>query len=340
HSLNYPEIPVYHLLDDTARKYPLRPVTRFKGKQMNYASLKQSSDNLAAALQKQGIAPNDKVVLLLPNFPGFLIAYYALLKVGAVVVPLNLLHTESELEFMFNDAGAETAITIPMFLPKACALQKKTKLKRIIISFIADYLPFPLNIVQKFRETKLLKAARLKTDIELLPMQSLVQMPAPATFKPADSDPQQLAVLIYSGGTTGISKGIMLSHYSIVANAHQIMTWGRLTEKDSILSVLPLFHGFGMSVCMNSAILAGMEIILLPKFDAREMAETINKYRPTLAAAVPTILVALSSLTNIDKYDFTSLKAVWVGAAPLTDGIKNSFEEKTGGRTIEGYGLT
>lgn len=339
-SLNYPEIPVYRLLDDTARKHPLRPVTLFKGKQTNYTSLKQASDNLAAALQKMGIGSQDKVVLLLPNFPGFLIAYYALLKVGAVVVPLNLLHTETELEFMFNDAGAATAITIPMFLKKAVALQKNTGLKQIIVSFIADYLPFPLNLVQKFRETKLYKAARQKSEIKLLPMKSLTRQLAPPTFAPASPDPQQLAVLIYSGGTTGVPKGIMLSHYSIVANAHQIAAWGGLAEKDSMLAVLPLFHGFGMSVCMNSSVMAGMEIILLPKFTARDMAETIHKYRPTLAAAVPTILVALSNLTNIDKYDFTCLKAVWVGAAALTDGIKNTFEKKTGGRSIEGYGLT
>ncbi len=340
HSLNYPEVPVYRLLDDTANRYPMHPVTRFMGKQMNYASLKQASDNLAAALQKMGIGSRDKVVLLLPNFPGFLIAYYALIKVNAVVVPLNLLYTESELEFLFNDSGAETAITIPMFSAKVVSLQKKTKLKQILISFIADFLPFPLNIVQKLREAKLLKKARQSAEIELLPMQSLVQTKAPVNFKPANTDPQQMAVLIYSGGTTGVSKGIMLSHQSIVANAYQIMAWGRLTKEDRILAVLPLFHGFGMSVCMNSSILAGMEIVLLPKFDALNMAKTIHKYRPSLTAAVPTILVALSNLANVDKFDFTCLKAVWVGAAPLTDGIKNTFEEKTGGRTIEGYGLT
>ncbi len=339
-SLIYPAIPVYRLLDDTAQKYPLRPVTRFMGKQMSYASLKQASDNLAAALQNMGIGSNDKVVLLLPNFPGFLIAYYALLKVGAVVVPLNLLYTEPELEFLFNDSGAEVAITIPMFSAKVVSLQKKTKLKKILISFIADFLPFPLNIVQKLRESKLTEQARQKAKVEILPIKPLVQMPAPTTFKPTDSDPQQMAVLIYSGGTTGVSKGIMLSHYSIVANAHQIVAWGGLTQEDRILAVLPLFHGFGMSVCMNSSVLAGMEIVLLPKFDAHDMAKTIHKHRPTVAAAVPTILVALSNLAKVDKFDFTCLKAVWVGAAPLTDGIKNTFEEKTGGRTIEGYGLT
>ncbi|MDA3806977.1 MAG: long-chain fatty acid--CoA ligase [Thiomicrorhabdus sp.] len=340
HSLIYPEIPVYDLLDDTARKYPRRPVTRFMGKQINYASLKLSSDNLAAALQQLGIGSNDKVVLLLPNFPGFLIAYYALLKVGAVVVPLNPLHTEPELEFMFNDAEAETAITIPMFLPKVIALQKTTRLKQILVSFIADFLPFPLNLVQKKREAKLVKEARSKAKIELLTLQSLVQRSASVTFKPSVLDSRQLAVLIYSGGTTGVAKGIMLSHYSIVANAHQVVAWGGLAKEDRILAVLPLFHGFGMSVCMNSSVLVGMEIVLLPKFSASDMAKTIHKYRPTLTAAVPTILVALSNLINVDKYDFSSLKVVWVGAAALTDGIKNTFEKKTGGRTIEGYGLT
>ncbi len=340
HSLNYPEIPVHQLLDETAQKYPTRPVTCFMGKRINYASLKQSSDNFAAALHKMGIGSNDKVALLLPNFPGFLIAYYALLKVGAVIVPLNPLHTEPELEFLCNDSGIEMTITIPRFSAKVISLQKKTRLKKIIVSFIADFLPFPLNVVQKLREAKLIKLARQKAEIEILSMRSMLLIPAPTTFKSAEIDPQQLAVLIYSGGTTGVSKGIMLSHYSIVVNAHQVVAWGGLTKEERMLAVLPLFHGFGMSICMNASVLAGMEMVLLPKFDASDMAKTIHKYRPTMTAVVPTILVALSNLTHIDKYDFACLKAVWVGAAPLTDGIKTTFEKKTGGRTIEGYGLT
>ncbi len=307
---------------------------------MDYASLKQASDNLAAALQNKGIVEDDKVALLLPNFPGFLIAYYALLKLGAVVVPFNLLYTEPELEFLFNDSGVETAVTIPMFATKTAKLKGKTRLKQIFISFIADFLPFPLNTVQRLRETRMLRRARQETGVELFPMRPLTRTPAPATFKAHATDPRNMAMLIYSGGTTGVSKGIMLSHYSIVANAHQITAWGGLTKEDSILAVLPLFHGFGMSVCMNSAVLSGLKIILLPRFDARKMARTITRYRPTLAAVVPTILVALANLKDVDRYDFTSLKAVWVGAAPLTEGIKNTFEEKTGGRAIEGYGLT
>ncbi len=339
-SLEYPRLPIYRLLDDSARKFPDRPLTRFFGKQMTYATVKDLSDRLAAAVCGLGIRPGDRVALLLPNFPGYLIAYYGLLKAGAVVVPLNPLYTAHELTFHFDDSGAETVVTIPMFVPKVAEVAKKTGVKRVIYSYLADFLPFPLNLVQKFRERPSVKEAARDGSVEMLNMQDLLRSPAPADFRPVDSDPDEMAILIYSGGTTGVAKGIMLSHFNVVANAHMVKTWGHLNEEERILAVLPLFHGYGMSVCMNAPVLAGMEIILMPKFSARDMAKTIHKHRPTVTAAVPTILVALSNLPDVDKYDFTSLKAVWVGAAPLTEAIKENFEARTGGRAIEGYGLT
>ncbi len=339
-SLEYPRLPIYRLLDDSARKFSDRPLTRFFGKQMTYATVKDLSDRLAAAARGLGIRPGDRVALLLPNFPGYLIAYYGLLKAGAVVVPLNPLYTAHELTFHFNDSGAETVVTIPMFAAKVAEVAKKTGVKRVIYSYLADFLPFPLNLVQKFRERPSVKEAARVGSVEMLNMQDLLRSPAPADFRPADPDPDEMAILIYSGGTTGVAKGIMLSHFNVVANAHMVKTWGHLNEEERILAVLPLFHGYGMSVCMNAPVLAGMEIILMPKFSARGMAKTIHKHRPTVTAAVPTILVALSNLPDVDKYDFTSLKAVWVGAAPLTEAIKENFEARTGGRAIEGYGLT
>ena len=339
-SLEYPRLPIYRLLDDSARKFPDRPLTRFFGKQMTYATVKDLSDRLAAAVRGLGIRPGDRVALLLPNFPGYLIAYYGLLKAGAVVVPLNPLYTAHELTFHFNDSGAETVVTIPMFAAKVAEVAKKTGVKRVIYSYLADFLPFPMNLVQKFRERPSVKEAARVGSVEMLNMQDLLRSPAPADFRPVDPDPDEMAILIYSGGTTGVAKGIMLSHFNVVANAHMVKTWGHLNEEERILAVLPLFHGYGMSVCMNAPVLAGMEIILMPKFSARDMAKTIHKHRPTVTAAVPTILVALSNLPDVDKYDFTSLKAVWVGAAPLTEAIKENFEARTGGRAIEGYGLT
>ena len=147
-------------------------------------------------------------------------------------------------------------------------------------------------------------------------------------------------MLIYSGGTTGIAKGIMLSHFNLVANAHQIIAWGHLTDEQGVLAVLPLFHGFGMSVTMNAAVLAGGEIFLVPRFKAKQVAKAIQKYKPSFFIGVPAMFVQLSNLPDIHRYDFSSLRGIFVGAAPLTKAIKDDFEKKTGGRMIEGYGLT
>ena len=136
----------------------------------------------------------------------------------------------------------------------------------------------------------------------LIDMKEMLHAPVPPDFRPPEPDPDEMALMIYFGGTTGIAKGIMLSHSAVVANAHQVKAWGHLTAEEQILAVLPLFHGYGMSVCMNAPVLSGMEIVLMPKFSAGEIAKTIHKHRPTLAAAVPTILVALSSLPDADKY--------------------------------------
>ncbi len=338
--IDYPEIPVYQILTDTAAKFPDRPVTRFFGKQIKYAELNELSDRFANSLLEAGITPGDKIAFLLPNFPGYLIAYFGALKAGAVVVPLNPLYTAKELEYHFTDSGSETVVVLPMFLNKVMELAPKTNLKRIIYSRIGDFLPFPLNIIQTTRENRTIKKNLRNVKIESLDFKNLIKKATRSDFKPQSINPTDMAVLIYSGGTTGTAKGIMLSHYNVVVNAHQVKTWGALSHEERMLAVLPLFHGYGMSVCMNSSILSGMEIILLPKFNADEMAKTIHKHKPTITAVVPTILVAISNLKNLNEYDFSSLKAVWVGAAPLSSAIKDNFEKKTGGRAIEGYGLT
>jgi long-chain acyl-CoA synthetase len=335
-SLTYPRAPLYCLLDETAARYPERPCTNFFGKRLTYRQIKELADRLAVGVQQAGIRRGDKVVMLLPNSPQFLIAYYGLLKVGAVIVPLNPLSTERELEFHFCDSGAEAALTIPLFANKVAALRGKTPLKRVICSRLADYLPFPLNLVQGLQERRLLSGL----DHSLVNFQSLLEQSPSAGWRPEPVQPDDMAVMIYSGGTTGVAKGIMLSHYNLVANAHQVVTWGNITVEQRILAVLPLFHGFGMSVTMNAPVLAGGEIILMPRFKAKDVARTIQKYRPDFFIGVPTMFVAFSSLPDIQRYDLSSLKGIFVGAAPLTKAIKEDFEAKTGGRMIEGYGLT
>lgn len=341
HHIDYPRIPLYRLLDDTAAATPDRPCPRFFGRRETYGRIKDWSDRFALALRGLGVQKGDRVVLLLPNIPGFIVAYYGILKAGAVVVPLNPLYTERELTFHLTDSGAETVVTIPMFMEKVAALEGKTPLKRVIYTRIADFLPFPLSLLQGLREGRAARQALGKSGgLRWVRMRDMLRAPVPADFRPEPVDPDDMAVLLYSGGTTGVAKGIMLSHFNFVANAYQVKAWGALSDEQSILAVLPFFHGFGMSVTMNAPILAGGEIIMLPRFNARQVAQTIHKYKPDFFIGVPTMFVALSNLPDIGKYNLRSVKGIFVGAAPLTRAIKEDFESKTGGRMIEGYGLT
>ena len=171
-------------------------------------------------------------------------------------------------------------------------------------------------------------------------MTDLLKQPLPAGWQPDAGVPDDMAVLIYSGGTTGVAKGIMLSHYALVANAHQLQAWVNLDAEGRMLAVLPLFHGFGMSVTMNAVFLAGAETVLMPRFQARSVLEAVQKFKPTFFVGVPTMFVAFSNVPDVAKYDLSSVKGIFVGAAPLTKGIKDEFEERAGASLIEGYGLT
>ncbi len=335
--LDYPRVPLYRLLDDAAERTPRRPATNFFGKTISYGALKDQSDRLADALRSLGVAVGDRVALLLPNSPPFVICYYGALKAGAVVTSLNPLASADELAAQIADCGAETLITVPLFAATAASLRGKTPMRRLMVARLADYLPAPLNLLMSLRESRQLSPVPSPRPLEL---RALLASPPGKGFSPAPVDPGSMAVLLYSGGTTGAAKGIMLSHAACVANAHQLKAWGHLQPEDRVLAVLPLFHGYGMSVNMNAALLAGGEIILLPRFNAREVLATIQRRKPTFFTGVPTMFVAFSKLPDLKRYKLDSLKGIFVGAAPLTQTIKEGFEAKSGGRMIEGYGLT
>lgn len=335
--LDYPHVPLYYLLDEAAGRAPRRPATNFFGKTLSYGAIKDQSDRLADALRGLGVAAGDRVALLLPNCPPFVICYYGALKAGAVVVALNPLASPEELAAQLADCAAETLITIPLFAAMAAELRTTTALRRLVVARLADYLPLPLNLAMGLREGRQLSTVPSPRPLEL---RALLASPPGNGFRPAPVDPGGLAVLLYSGGTTGAAKGIMLSHAACVANAHQLKAWGRLQADNRILAVLPLFHGYGMSVTMNAALLAGGEIVLLPRFDAREVLKTIQRRRPTFFTGVPTMFVAFSKLPGLKRYRLNSLKGIFVGAAPLTMALKTDFEARTGARMIEGYGLT
>ena len=342
-SLEYPSIPVYELLDGSASKFPERPCANFYGRRITYRSMKTLTDRLAASFIGIGLKRGEHVVLLLPNSPQFMLAYYGLLKAGLVVAALNPLASEDELAFLLSHSDSKTAITIPLFLEKTAAAARQAGLKRVFYSRLADFMPFPLSLAQGWREHNQVSAALRGVDPGRpapVDFKALLNGDPPPGFRPEPADPDDLAVLIYSGGTTGAAKGVMLSHRNLVANAYQMHTWGNLSEEDKLLAVLPFFHGYGMSVNMNLGVLTGGELVLVPRFKAKEAAHMVRKYRTTFFTGVPTIFAALGSLPGLHTDEFASLKGMFVGAAPLTQALKESFEARTGGRMIEGYGLT
>jgi len=335
-TLTFPRVPLHRLLDESAGRHPDRPCTLFFGRTLSYARVKTLSDRVAAGLARLGVRPGDRVALLLPNAPLFVIAYYGALKAGAVVQPMNPLASQHELAAQLRDSGAETLITIPLFAAAAAALRERTRVQRVVVGGLADWMPLPLRLAIGLRERMQLRTA----GGPFVPLRNLLAAPPPPGFAPADMPPGSLAVLLYSGGTTGAAKGIMLSHCACVANAHQLRAWAGLSADDRVLAVLPLFHGYGMSVNMNAALLAGGAIVLVPRFSPREVLRAIQRWRPTFFTGVPTMFVAFANLPDIGRYDLSSLQGIFVGAAPLTAPIKEAFERKTGGRMIEGYGLT
>jgi long-chain acyl-CoA synthetase len=336
HGLEYPRIPIHRLLDDTAARTPDDPCVSFFGRRFTYGAIKELADRVAEGARELGIRKGDRVALLLPNSPQFLAAYYGFLSAGAVIVPLNPLSTESELAFYLNDSGARMLVTIPLFAGKVAAIPG-TAVEHLVVAGLAEFLPFPLSLVQRVKEWSQLRGVRHRGLILFADL--VARAPERSTPRP-QVDPGEMAVLIYSGGTTGTAKGIMLSHFACVVNAFQVVAWGHLSSKARLLAVLPLFHGFGMSVTMNAPVLGGAEIVLLPRFSARDVVRTIAKERPTFLIGVPTMFVALGNLPGIERWNLKSLDGIFVGAAPLTQAVKEGFEARTGARMIEGYGLT
>ncbi len=341
-TLEYPRTTMYEFLSKGAVGAMDKVALEFFGRQTTYEELMVKADRFAGALWDLGVRKGDKVILLLPNCPQFVVAYYAIHRIGAVAVMANPLNVERELVYKFNDCGAETLIALDLLSFRVNKIKNQVNLKRIIYARLPDEMPFPLNWLfpLKLRQQK---APRIEIDKDgrtHLFKDLLKTFRDPPPYADLGVKPDDLAVLIYSGGTTGVSKGIMLSHYALVANSVQVASWGDLREDDAFLLVLPAFHGFGLSVGLHTPLSLGGRVVLLPRFDPLMMLKAIQKHRPTFFAGVPTMYVALKEHPDFRKYDIRSLRGMFCGAAPLAAEVQKEFEEISGAPIIEGYGLT
>jgi long-chain acyl-CoA synthetase len=340
-TIPYPEVLLQQFLLDASQKIPNNTAIRFIGKGISYTQLKDSVLALANALRKQGVKKGDRVSIMLPNTPQAVISYYAVLMIGGIVVQTNPLYVERELEHQLNDSGAETIIALDLVYPKIAKVQSKTSLKRIIITGIKDYLPFPKNLLYPFIQRK----QGIKVNIKYgHHVQSFVKLIAENDTTPIEQtgSPDDVALLQYTGGTTGVPKGVMLTHRNLVVNAYQCTQWLYKAEygKEISLAIVPFFHVYGMTVVMNFSIMMGAAMVLLPRFDVQDALKTINKEKPTIFPGAPTMYIALVNHPEISKFDLSSIKACLSGSAPLPHEIQQKFEEVTGGKLVEGYGLT
>ncbi|MDF2626721.1 MAG: long-chain fatty-acid-CoA ligase [Symbiobacteriaceae bacterium] len=333
--LEYPQVPAYHYLFEQIRQYPDRTALLFFGKKVSYKQLGEQIDRFAQGLIKRmGVRKGDRVGIILPNCPQNVIATVGCQRAGAIPVQFNPMYVSREIAYQVRDAGCKIMITLDLFWPK---VKEAGGAEAYVVTGMPDYLPFPLNFLFPLKT----KAPKVGAD-EAVRFMDLLKEDA-STFKPVGVKwTEEPAVLMYTGGTTGTSKGVMLTHYNLAANIAQIKEWLQRPENghDTVLVVLPMFHSYGMTAALGYALATGSTCILVPKFDAKEILKLIQKYRPNSFPGVPTIYTALLHDPDITKYDLSSVEFCVSGAAPLPVELMQKFEQVTGSSILEGYGLT
>ena len=334
--------PVFSLLEATARDFPQSPAFDFLGKKYNWGQIHSLAARFAKGLQASGVSKGTKIGLFLPNSPYFLIAYYGVLMAGGTVVNLNPLYADAELKHLIEDSEAEFIVTadLELLASKIEKMRGAGKLQTIIMCRFTDALAFPKNIL--FPILKCKEMAKIKDKSQYLWFHDLTNNDG-VYAAPAIDPVNDIAVLQYTGGTTGFPKGAMLTHMNIYANAVQAQAWFRQVKRGEykMLGVLPFFHVFAMTAVMNFSVANALEIIALPRFNLKQTLKTIHKKRPHLFPAVPAIYNAINNAPDLKKYDLSSLKFCLSGGAPLPVEVKKRFEALNPGcLVIEGYGLT
>ncbi|OGO25635.1 MAG: hypothetical protein A2136_01790 [Chloroflexi bacterium RBG_16_54_11] len=342
--INYPPVPLFGLLEESARKYPDSPCTVFKGGVLTYREMNEITDQMAAGIAGLGVKKGDRVGIFMLNTPQFVITFFSILKAGGVVVAINPLYSAREIEHQVNDAGIEVMFVLSNYYNLIKQTQPKTKIKKVVVSNIKDYLPPVLAFL--FGLTKEKKGGFRVT---LLPgdmwLKDLISKHQPAERPKLDIGPEDVAIFQYSGGTTGISKGAIALHRNLVANALQIRAWmpNAVDGKETVLMAIPLFHVYGMVAGMLFAIYSGAGMVMIPNpRDIADVLASIQKYKASLFPGVPAQYNAINNNADVvaGKYNLSSIKGCISGSAPLMRETKEKFEALTGGKLVEGYGLS
>jgi len=331
------------LLDEAVRAYGAQPCSYFMGKRLSFAEIGALSDRAAKGLQALGVGKGVRVGLLLPNTPTFLIFYYGVLKAGGTVVNFNPLYSHDEIEFQIRDSGTDIMVTLDLALlfDKVTAMLERGVLEKTIVASFASLLPALKSVAFKvLRRAQLADVGASAFGDRIVPEHTLLANDG--RYERPPITPDAVAVLQYTGGTTGTPKGAMLSHANLSINVSQVRAWReqQTGAVDRVIGILPLFHVFAMTTVMNYGIAAGMEIILVPRFELVPTLKLIAKLRPTMMPGVPTLYHAILRDPRAAKFDLSSLEYCISGGAALPVEVKRGFEAKTGSGLVEGYGLS
>jgi long-chain acyl-CoA synthetase len=350
--LEIPDQPLTWLLDHTASRYPDRIALIYYGARLSYAQLARYAHRFAKALHGLGVKKGDHVAIALPNIPQYPMAFYGALLAGAVVVPTNPLYTEREMQHQLADSGARVLVILDMFYPVVRAVRPQTPLDHIILTSPADFMPpvlralYPLSQRRARSSETHLTHKELQDDHTLHVMHTMLEShreDGRAVFsQPEPVQATDLAVLQYTGGTTGISKGAMLSHRNLLANAMQTRAWYPQAREgeEVMLCVAPFFHAYGLTVGMNCSLLVAASMVLIPRFKGQEVVKAIRRYHPTIFPGIPTMYLAVMGEAGKGSDDLRSIKYCISGGAPLPAQVQAEFEALTGGRLVEGFGLS
>ncbi|MGH2376837.1 MAG: long-chain-fatty-acid--CoA ligase [bacterium] len=344
-TIEFPTHPVHGFLEHSTKTYPSNDALILVGpkfdRRISYAQLDDLSDRFAQSLMRQGFQAGDRVAIMLPNSIQFVVAAYGIWKAGGVLVQVNPLYRGRDLAFNLKDSGARFAVALSRLYKELHDVRGQTDVKTAFVTNLHDFFP------TKWRLLYGLLRAKKEGDVMprgpgIVPYLSMLRGPR-LDARPA-VDPESPAVLQYTGGTTGVPKAATLTHRNLVCNCIQARTW--LTDvkdgQERILSVVPFFHVFGLTVCMNLSVAIGAAniMILMKLFDVKTVVEAVPKYRPTVFPGVPAMYLAINQLRDVEKYDLKSIRACVSGSAPLPVEVMRRFEELTGGRITEGFGMS
>ena len=340
-SLVYPSVPLQAMLDDAAENHPNSTASIFFTRKRSYKSISDAAWRFANGLRRLGVKTGDRVALVLPNSPQFVIAFYGALRAGAVVVPCNPLYTAPELQHQLADSGATVVVVLSRLYPVVKAARANTSVEHAIVTNIKEEMPPVLRMLFTLaKEKKDGHRQQFAGDPGAISMSQVLS--APSDPFDAGTGPDDVAVLQYTGGTTGVSKAAMLSHRALVANTLQCRAWftNLRDGADVAMAVMPFFHVYGLTVVMSLAVQGAAAMILEPQFDLERVLKDVQRYRPKLFSGSPRIYNAINNSPLAAKYDLRSIEACVSGSAPLLVETHRKFVELTGARLVEGYGLT